>query len=178
MDVTRQYYKPTYEFFIPSIYDDTAIACRIYSVQEQHFAPRRDKPWTPRGAVFAHPYTGLGGSYDDRVILELVKEHVNVGCTVGTFNLRWADAFTRNPRFYYPDLTAVSGAGKSKGKASWDSKPELQDYISFVGFFMLYLTSVYPPVPGERPFDDTYALTPIWSEVPTARPPADLVLGE
>ncbi|KAL8806654.1 MAG: hypothetical protein Q9182_001182 [Xanthomendoza sp. 2 TL-2023] len=178
-NLSSNYPKPTYEFFIPSIYDDTALACRIYSVPETHFGGRREptpnppstdpepsaaaearlrvKPWTPRGAVFAHSCTWRGGNYDDHVILGIVRELVNVGCTVGTFNLR--------------------GAGKSKGRPSWDSKAELQDYITFVGFFMYYLHGVYPPVPGDRPFDDFYGLTPILSGVPATRPPANLVLG-
>ncbi|KAL8685447.1 MAG: hypothetical protein Q9224_005814 [Gallowayella concinna] len=71
----------------------------------------------------------------------------------------------------------VSGAGKSKGRSSWDSKAELQDYITFVAFFMYYLNGVYSPVPGDKPFDDFYGLTPVLSGVPATRPPANLVLG-
>ncbi|KAL8815063.1 MAG: hypothetical protein Q9223_005772, partial [Gallowayella weberi] len=178
-NLSSDYPKPTYEFLIPPIYDDTALACRIYSVPETHFGGRQEpttnppttdpepsaapearprvKPWTPRGAVFAHSYTRRGGNYDDYVILGIVRELVNVGCTVGTFNLR--------------------GAGKSKGRPSWDSRAELHDYITFVGFFMYYLNGVYPPVPGDRPFDHFCGLTPILSGVPATRPPANLVLG-
>lgn len=38
-----------------------------------------------------------------------------------------------------------SGAGSSKGKASWSAKPELSDYVSFVGFFLQYLDLLMPP---------------------------------
>lgn len=38
-----------------------------------------------------------------------------------------------------------SGAGSSKGKASWTAKPELADYVSFVAFFVQYLDSLMPP---------------------------------
>ncbi|KAL8730868.1 MAG: hypothetical protein Q9166_003795 [cf. Caloplaca sp. 2 TL-2023] len=168
MDLTRHIPKPTYEFVIPSIHDETHLACRIYSVPEIYFGGRREpedvrplspheKPWTPRGAVIAHPYTGFGGSYDDKIVLEAVRQFMIAGFTVGTFNLR--------------------GAGESAGKSTWTGKAELQDYISFVGFFMYYLSGVFPPVPGEHPFDDFFGLTPILSGVPATRPPAHFVLG-
>lgn len=38
-----------------------------------------------------------------------------------------------------------SGAGSSKGKASWTAKPELSDYISFVGFFLYYVNAIPRP---------------------------------
>ena len=53
--------RPTYEFYIPSIYDDTALACRIYTLPELYFGgvPANQTfgstPWTPRGAVSRHP---------------------------------------------------------------------------------------------------------------------------
>ncbi|KAL8703213.1 MAG: hypothetical protein Q9201_003599 [Fulgogasparrea decipioides] len=155
--------KATYEFFIPSIHDDIALACRIYSLPELYFGGAReleatgDKLWTPKGAIIAHPYTRLGGSYDDPVVLGIVEELMRGGFTVGTFNLR--------------------GTGKSKGRCSWTSKPELEDYISFVGFFMYYLSGVYPPVPGSDSFDDCFGLAPVLSGVPSARPPAHLLLS-
>ena len=67
--------------------------------------------------------------------------------------------------------------GKSKGKSTWSSKAELQDYISFVGFFMYYLSNLYPPVPGSDSFDDYFSLAPVLSGVPATRPPAHLLLA-
>ena len=37
------------------------------------------------------------------------------------------------------------GAGSSKGKTSWSGKPELHDYISFIGFFIHYVTAIRLP---------------------------------
>ncbi|CAL8576759.1 hypothetical protein XPA_002624 [Xanthoria parietina] len=76
---------------------------------------------------------------------------------VGTFNLR--------------------GAGNSKGKSTWTSKAELQDYISFVGFFLYYLSGVYPPYSVIGPFDDLSGSTPISSDLAPIRPPARLFLA-
>ncbi|KAL8767301.1 MAG: hypothetical protein Q9209_006139 [Squamulea sp. 1 TL-2023] len=168
MDLTRHFSKPTYEFFIPSIHDDTALACRIYSVPEAYFGGRKtpeeekppspqERPWTPRAAVVAHPCFGYWGSYDSPVVMEVVRELMKAGFTVGTFNFR--------------------GSGTSEGKRTADGKAELQDYISFVGFMMYYIHGVYPPVPGGERFDKSFPLTRILSGVPAARPPAYLVLA-
>lgn len=150
-----------YEFYIPSLYDDTALACRIYTLPENYFGgTKRDgtaanRPWTPMGAVVAHPWAKIGGSHDDPVVINIVTELLASGFTVGTFNLR--------------------GVGKSKGKTTWSSKAELQDYVSFVGFFMYYLSNLHPPIPEAE--DDFYALAPVISGVPAARPPANLLLA-
>lgn len=88
--------QPTYEFFIPSIYDDTALACRVYCVHDQSPEGRRvpgaqravAHPWTAKGAVVAHNYTGLGGSQDNIIVLTVVEELLRAGFMVGTFNLR------------------------------------------------------------------------------------------
>ncbi|KAL8714568.1 MAG: hypothetical protein Q9220_001516 [cf. Caloplaca sp. 1 TL-2023] len=160
--------KPTYEFYIPSLHDETTLACRIYSLPELYFGGSEEneatgeKQWTPKGAVVAHPYSTLGGSYDDHVVLAVVEELLNLGFTVGTFNFR--------------------GAGKSKGSSTWSGKAELQDYISFVGFFMYYLTNIFPPIPqseyfDSHYFDDQYALAPVISGTPTARPPAHIIIA-
>lgn len=42
-----------------------------------------------------------------------------------------------------------SGAGSSKGKASWTGKAEILDYISFVGFFVQYLDGLKHPTDHE-----------------------------
>lgn len=39
----------------------------------------------------------------------------------------------------------VRGAGNSKGRTSWQSKAEQNDYISFIGFMIYYLHHLCPP---------------------------------
>ena len=39
----------------------------------------------------------------------------------------------------------ASGAGSSKGRTSWQSKPEQNDYQSFIGFMVYYLNDLCPP---------------------------------
>jgi hypothetical protein len=80
---------PTFSFVIPSIHDDTPLDCRIYHPHRWLPGEVNDTiPWTPRGAIIAHPYTTLGGSYDDYVVLVAVAEIVNAGFVAGTFNFR------------------------------------------------------------------------------------------
>ncbi|KAL8998815.1 MAG: hypothetical protein Q9188_006018 [Gyalolechia gomerana] len=171
--------KPTYEFYIPSLYDEIALACRIYTLPENYFGGTTGdgttgkKPWTPLGAVVAHPWARMGGSFDDPTVGHIVAELLRLGFTVGTFNLRYdelSDLSWDNPM-----LTTRRGAGKSKGKSTWSSKAELQDYISFVGFFTYYLSNLHPPIPETE--DDFYSLAPVLSGVPVARPPAHLLLA-
>lgn len=45
----------------------------------------------------------------------------------------------------------LSGAGSSKGTASWTSKPELMDYISFTGLFVHYLNDIVSPSSSVEP---------------------------
>ena len=40
-------------------------------------------------------------------------------------------------------LNVISGVGQSGGRSTWTSKAELQDHISFVGFFIHYLSEIY-----------------------------------
>lgn len=57
-----------------------------------------------------------------------------------------------------------SGAGSSKGKASWTAKPELSDYVSFVGFFLQYLDGLMPSTSIESSpmfVGDAVTLSPI-----------------
>jgi len=42
-------------------------------------------------------------------------------------------------------LTDASGAGTSKGRTSWQSKPEQNDYVSFIGFMIYYMNDLCPP---------------------------------
>ncbi|KAJ5564993.1 hypothetical protein N7513_001235 [Penicillium frequentans] len=114
-------YRPTFSFTIPSIHDGRQLECRVYL--PRHFENIESTP--PRriqGAIFAHPYASLGGSYDDPVVGFIGGELQHAGFIVGTFNFR--------------------GAGGSEGQTSWTSKPELGDYTSFYGFMLYYLNAL------------------------------------
>lgn len=79
--------EPKYAFSIPSIHDDTPLDCRLY--YEVSYLRGSTKANSPvKGAVIAHPYAPLGGSYDDRVVLSVAETLVNLGYVVGTFNFR------------------------------------------------------------------------------------------
>jgi len=59
------------------------------------------------------------------------------------------------------------GAGASKGRTSWQSKPEQSDYISFIGFMVFYLHLLSPPqAPPNQPIftRSDYDLTPVPSQ--------------
>lgn len=108
MGAIESFPQPTYEFPIPSIHDDTALACRIYyakgmtpdnrRVPETKRSPRVPRargaispppqPQTAKGAVVAHNYPYLGGSYDNSIVLRCVKKLLEQGFIVGTFNYR------------------------------------------------------------------------------------------
>ncbi|KAL4974880.1 Alpha/Beta hydrolase protein [Aspergillus desertorum] len=109
---------PTHSFTVPSIYDSTQLACRIY-IPRQLSIRNDTSQCHVRGAIVAHPYAPLGGCYDDPVVSFIGGELLEAGYVVGTFNFR--------------------GAGGSHGRTSWTAKPELADYVSFYGFMMLYL---------------------------------------
>lgn len=82
--------EPTFAFTIPSLYDDTPLDCRIYhSNQQSSCASNTSASSRLRGAIVAHPYTSLGGSYDDCVVLSAVAEIAKLGFVVGTFNFRY-----------------------------------------------------------------------------------------
>lgn len=80
-----------------------------------------------------------------------------------------------------------SGAGSSKGTASWTSKPELVDYISFTGLFVHYINDIVSPSsvepspvqsqapPGLTPIQSTSSITSILN-TPNL-PAALLILG-
>ncbi|KAF2003905.1 hypothetical protein P154DRAFT_404110, partial [Amniculicola lignicola CBS 123094] len=130
--------EPHYSFTIPSIHDDLTLSCRIYHPtilarpRLQHGAEEKDNgDWAKKGIVMAHPYAPIGGCYDDRVVGMVMEEFLAKGWIVGTFNFR--------------------GAHGSKGRTSWSGKPEVEDYISFAGFFIVYLGLLHAfPRPGER----------------------------
>ncbi|CAK4033462.1 Hypothetical predicted protein [Lecanosticta acicola] len=120
--------EPAYSFTIPSLHDDLALDCRIYHPEEElesGAARNADEDERPRsssmkkGAVLAHPYPPLGGSYDDPVILSCAKTLVGEGYVVATFNFR--------------------GAGDSAGRSSWSARPEVEDYTAVVGLLIYYM---------------------------------------
>ncbi|KAJ5632442.1 hypothetical protein N7490_008781 [Penicillium lividum] len=115
--------RPTFSFLIPSVHDGRKLECRVYL--PRHY--ENIESTTPRhiqGAIFAHPYATLGGSYDDPVVSFIGGELLHAGFIVGTFNFR--------------------GAGGSEGQTSWTAKPELGDYTSFYGFMLHYLHALKP----------------------------------
>jgi hypothetical protein len=88
---------PTCTFTIPSIHDDTPLDCRIYHpaglslhLDGLYGSSRPPKGWRKRGAIIAHPYAPMGGSYDDPVVAAAGKVLLEKGFVVGTFNFRYA----------------------------------------------------------------------------------------
>jgi hypothetical protein len=79
MDETSS--SPPKSFVIPSLHDNVDIECRIYH-------PKGSS--SNRGAIVAHPYGPLGGSFDDIVVQTAASELIAHGYTVGTFNFRYA----------------------------------------------------------------------------------------
>ena len=71
--------KPLLTGEIPSLHDNLAITWRIY----QPVRPRGDI-----GAIVAHPYAPLGGSFDDPVVGLVVDALLEAGVVVGTFSFR------------------------------------------------------------------------------------------
>ncbi|KAI9762795.1 MAG: hypothetical protein M4579_000147 [Chaenotheca gracillima] len=124
---------PTLNFTIPSVHDDTILDCRIYHPASFSYSPNdlAEGRWRKKGAIVAHPYAPLGGSYDDPVVAAIAKEVRRTGYVVGTFNFR--------------------GAGYSKGRTSWTAKAEVADYVSFAAFFVHYLHHLEPPSGRNRP---------------------------
>ncbi|KAI9650454.1 hypothetical protein NHQ30_000469 [Ciborinia camelliae] len=111
---------PTLSFTIPSIHDCLSLECRIYHPRcLMPTSVAQVLPWRKKAAIVAHPYAPLGGSYDDAVVDLVASTILKEGFVVGTFNFR--------------------GAGSSKGQTSWSSLPEQKDYVSFLGFMVIYL---------------------------------------
>ena len=80
--------EPAYAFSIPSLDDDTPLDCRIYHPRNLSATPSSAQTRL-KGAVVAHPYPPLGGSYDDPVVLSVTETLVKQGYIVGTFNFRY-----------------------------------------------------------------------------------------
>lgn len=83
---------PTFSFSIPSINDGVNLECRVYLPNELQNILSTTIPvtsrWKPRGAIVAHPYSRLGGCYDDPVVSFIGGELLQAGYLVGTFNFR------------------------------------------------------------------------------------------
>ncbi|KAF2664918.1 hypothetical protein BT63DRAFT_459536 [Microthyrium microscopicum] len=119
--------EPTLSFTIPSLHDGKFLACRIY-------LPKRvaQIQSTKKGAILAHPYAPLGGSFDDPVVSIVGSEILNHDRILMTFNFR--------------------GAGDSEGRTSWTAKPECSDYASVAGFFIQYLSRLdFEPKISKKP---------------------------
>ncbi|KAI9843952.1 MAG: hypothetical protein M1837_005993 [Sclerophora amabilis] len=164
---------PTFSLTIPSVFDDTVLDCRIYhpgsffgDEEETRTATATNtvERWRKKGAVIAHPYAPLGGSYDDPVVASVAAEILGNGYVVGTFNFRFGGS--------------LGGAGDSKGSTSWTAKAEVADYVSFAAFFIHYLHHL-DPQPSQtnlhRPLHaaPNGTLTPIPSSVVPSGAPAD-----
>lgn len=81
---------PAYSFTIPSLHDDTPLDCRIYHPSElAGSASSVEDTWQKKGAIIAHPYAPLGGSYDDPIVSVVGQEVLRQGFIVGTFNFRY-----------------------------------------------------------------------------------------
>ncbi|KAK5019117.1 hypothetical protein LTR39_000581 [Cryomyces antarcticus] len=79
--------EPTFSFTIPSIHDDTPLDCRLYHPKpvSRDGAPSAGSG-QKRGAIVAHPYAPMGGSYDDPVVGIVAGQLLKEGFVVGTFN--------------------------------------------------------------------------------------------
>ena len=76
--------KPTLSFTIPSLHDDMVLDCRIYHPVNLG----DDISHAKKGAIIAHPYAPLGGSYDDPVVSIAGGAVLKAGFVLGTFNFR------------------------------------------------------------------------------------------
>ncbi|OQO08650.1 hypothetical protein B0A48_06520 [Cryoendolithus antarcticus] len=125
--------EPAYTFTIPSLHNDTPLDCRIHEPMTIQDLLNRagEGGQVLRGAIIAHPYASLGGSYDDPVVLALTRCLLHSGFIVGTFNFR--------------------GASESKGRTSWTGRAERQDYASFAGFMIYLLQRLQSPAGARRP---------------------------
>ncbi len=76
-------------------------------------------------------------------------------------------------------LKSCSGVGKSKGD-TWNGKvgkADLQDYVSFVAFFIFYLANVYAPSLENYSCDKGLPLQPVLTGVPATSFPFHLVVA-
>ncbi|KIN02293.1 hypothetical protein OIDMADRAFT_103456 [Oidiodendron maius Zn] len=147
---------PTLSFTIPSVHDGLVLQCRVYHptcLSQPDVS--KITAWRKRAAIVAHPYAPLGGCYDDPVVDRIASTILKESYIVGTFNFR--------------------GAGGAPGRTSWQSKPEQNDYMSFIGFMVFYLHQIRSPAQDSEniePAHEFHRLSPIPSQV-TAPPKSD-----
>ena len=150
--------RPTSTFTIPSIQDDTDLECRLYHPPKPAI---ENESKIKKGAIIAHPYAPLGGCMDDPVIHLIGECILKQGYILGLFNFR--------------------GAGASQGRTSWSGKPEQADYISFLGFFIIYLNSLDTSVgiasPSTSPIGDRMIITVQGVSASEEIQPIELLLG-
>lgn len=80
--------EPTLSFTIPSHVDDTVLDARIFYPTTTD-SPVDQAGIAKRGAIIAHPYAPLGGSYDDPVVALVAAQVLKEGFIVCTFNFRY-----------------------------------------------------------------------------------------
>lgn len=81
--------EPAYTFELPSLEDDTVLNARIYHhVSLVQDLQQGGSHHPLKGAVVAHPYAPLGGSYDDHVVLSVIETLLEHGSVVVSFNFR------------------------------------------------------------------------------------------
>ncbi|KFY06972.1 hypothetical protein V492_07563 [Pseudogymnoascus sp. VKM F-4246] len=184
--------KPTLSLTLPSLKDETVLDCRVYlpttlydgttsmdsssrsSTADDETQRERTRGelngearasdnyrWTikrKKAAIIAHPYAPLGGSCEDYIVQQTAGIFLKEGFVVGLFNFR--------------------GASTSKGKTSWNGKPEVCDYHSMVGFMTVFMhhLNLEPASPTSSVLDtSTYELMTIPSQLPAnpvSAPPA------
>ena len=80
---------PTFSFTIPSVHDDILLDCRVYHPTKfLQSGTAGETIWKKKGAIIAHPYAPLGGSYDDPVVVAAAAEILKKQFVIGTFNFR------------------------------------------------------------------------------------------
>jgi alpha/beta superfamily hydrolase len=114
---------PSLNLQIPSYLDAYLLDARVY-LPASYTAPTTQH-WHRKLAIIGHPYAPLGGSYDDHVVLEVVKTLLRAGWVVSTFNFRGAHG---------------------KGRTSWTGKLEVKDFVSVVVWCLAYVQLLPPPV--------------------------------
>lgn len=128
--------EPTLSFTIPSIHDDTVINARIYHPAESAIDPLTVEQHGKKGAIIAHPYAPLGGSYDDPVVGLVASQILKEGFVVCTFNFRYERLLCVN--MAHVDC-GDRGAHGSTGHTSWTGVKEREDYIAIAAFMIQYL---------------------------------------
>lgn len=114
---------PELSFTIPSIHDNTLLDCRVYHpTKSSATSSSFEKSCNNRGAIVAHPYTTLGGSYDDYIVVSTVSELLKLGFVVGTFNFRYDQEGSYEKHFRRLIDRYTEGLDPHKGKLAGQLK--------------------------------------------------------